>query len=217
MDDMAPYYRERAPVYDRVYSYPERQLDLRYLESHAMRVFENCRVLEIAAGTGYWTQFISQTAKSVLAVDREEAQLEELSRRDFKCPVESRVQDVYHVDRLVDEGRSFTGAFAGLWLSHVPRQRLKEFFCSLHQCLRPGATVLLIDNAPAQLVEFPITRRDEFGNTYQNRTLDSGVTHEVLKNFPSLEELRAMTEPFGEFQNYVDLENFWLFQYRHRR
>ena len=122
---MAPYYRERAPVYDRVYSYPERQLDLRYLESHAMRVFENCRVLEIAAGTGYWTQFISQTAKSVLAVDREEAQLEELSRRDFKCPVESRVQDVYHVDRLVDEGRSFTGAFAGRSALSRPRARYR--------------------------------------------------------------------------------------------
>ena len=136
MDDMAPYYRDRAPVYDRVYQYPERQLDLRFLESHVMRLFEKCRVLDIAAGTGYWTQFISRSAKSVLAVDREAAQLEELARRDFDCPVESRVQDVYHVDRLVDEGKSFTGAFAGLWLSHVPRQRLKEFFCSLHQCLR---------------------------------------------------------------------------------
>ena len=26
------YYKERAPIYDRVYSYPERQSDLRFLE-----------------------------------------------------------------------------------------------------------------------------------------------------------------------------------------
>ena len=34
IQDMTPYYRERAPVYDAVYGYPERQADLRFLESH---------------------------------------------------------------------------------------------------------------------------------------------------------------------------------------
>ncbi len=217
MDDMANYYRERAPVYERVYTYPERQSDLRFLESHVAQLFNHCRVLEVAAGTGYWTQFLARSAKSVLAVDRESAQLDELQKRRFDCPVETRIQDVYHLDRLVDEGKSFTGAFAGLWLSHVPRQRLKEFFCSLHQCLRPGSTVLLIDNSPAQLQQYPISRHDQHGNTYQMRSLDSGVSHEVLKNFPSFDELKAITAPFGEFQNYIDLENFWLFQYRQTR
>jgi len=34
-----------------------------------------------------------------------------------------------------------------------------------------------------------------------------------LKNFPALKELKQTTGPFGEFQNYIDLENFWPFQY----
>ena len=37
--------------------------------------------------------------------------------------------------------------------------------------------------------------------------------HQVLKNFPTLEELKQTTEPFGEFHSYIDLKNFWLFQY----
>lgn len=57
---MKAYYQERAPVYDRVYSYPERQGDLRFLEEYILQQFSELRVLEIAAGTGYWTQFLSK-------------------------------------------------------------------------------------------------------------------------------------------------------------
>jgi demethylmenaquinone methyltransferase/2-methoxy-6-polyprenyl-1,4-benzoquinol methylase len=213
IQDMTPYYRERAPVYDAVYGYPERQADLRFLESHVAGIFRGHHVLEVAAGTGYWTQFISKQAKSILAADREPAQLEELERRDLHCNVEPRVLDAFHMDRLVDEGRSFSAAFAGLWLSHVPKQRMLEFFCALHQCLKPGATVVLLDNSAVQCKRLPISHQDEFGNTYQQRTLDSGNSYSVLKNFPDLDELKDTTAPFGEFKNYIDLENFWLFQY----
>jgi len=213
MDGMSSYYKERAPVYDRVYGYPERQADLRFLEAHIQEMFSGRRVLEIAAGTGYWTQFISRSAKSILATDREGAQIDELLKRSYQCPIDTRIQDAYHMDRLVDEGKSFSGAFAGLWLSHVPKQRLKEFFTSLHQCLRPGARVILIDNSAVQCDRFPITSSDKNGNSFQTRELESGSRHQVLKNFPTLEELKQTTEPYGEFQNYIDLKNFWLFQY----
>ena len=58
---MKTYYRERAPVYDRVYTYPERQKDLRFLEDYIAKQFTGLDVLEIAAGTGYWTQFIARS------------------------------------------------------------------------------------------------------------------------------------------------------------
>lgn len=217
MDEMSDYYKERAPVYDRVYHYPERQSDLRFLEAHIPEVLKGRRILEVAAGTGYWTQFIAKSAKSILVTDREQAQLSELARREIGCQIEERILDAYHLDRLVDEGLSFTGAFAGLWLSHVPKQRLNEFFCALHQCLEPGAVVVLIDNTSVQSERLPLDSQDLHGNTYQRRTLDSGSTHRVLKNFPTLDELKKCTQEFGEFQNYIDLENFWLFQYTCKR
>jgi len=59
---MKEYYKERAPVYDRVYAYPERQDDLRELEEYIPAQFDGREVIEIAAGTGYWTQFIYKKA-----------------------------------------------------------------------------------------------------------------------------------------------------------
>lgn len=63
------YYAARAPVYDRVYRIPERQADLRRLQDWLPTLFEGRRILEIACGTGYWTQFVALVAKHVVATD----------------------------------------------------------------------------------------------------------------------------------------------------
>jgi demethylmenaquinone methyltransferase/2-methoxy-6-polyprenyl-1,4-benzoquinol methylase len=212
ISEMAQYYKERAPVYDRVYQYPERQRDLRLLEPHIPVQFENKNVLEVAAGTGYWTQFIARTARSLVATDLTQATLDELMKRPgLPGNVTSRVVDAYKIGESFQA--RFNGAFIGLWLSHVPKQRIHNFLDSLHQCLKPGATVVMLDNSLAQCKRLPIVRHDDYGNSYQDRQLDSGETHRILKNFPTLDELRAWVGEDGEFQNYIDLENFWLFQY----
>ena len=78
---MKAYYHERAPIYDKVYSYPERQKDLRNLEQYIPDQFKDKNILEIAAGTGYWTQFIAPIAKTVMAVDITENVLIQVKRR----------------------------------------------------------------------------------------------------------------------------------------
>ena len=75
------YYASRAPVYDRVYQIPERQNNLRYLEGWIPTLFKGRRVLEIACGTGYWTQFIAPAAEALTAVDIAKETLSEQSAR----------------------------------------------------------------------------------------------------------------------------------------
>ena len=60
--DLKRYYKDRAPIYDRVYAYPERQDDLRFLEGYISAQFAGLDILEVAAGTGYWTAFLSRTS-----------------------------------------------------------------------------------------------------------------------------------------------------------
>lgn len=207
---MKRYYKERAPVYDRVYHYPERQADLRFLESYIPKQFSGLKVIEIAAGTGYWTQFISNAASSILATDVAKETLEQLKKRKLGRSVHTKVADAYSLDGIAND---FSGAFAGLWLSHVPKQRRVEFLSSLHKHLITGATVLFIDNSTVQCNRLPISYTDRLGNTYQDRTLDSGGTYRVLKNFPTEPELLAVTERIALNPKYMELENFWLFQY----
>ena len=63
------YYSARAPEYDRVYLKPERQTDLGALKQWLPPLFAGARVLEVACGTGFWTQFIAPVAAEVVAID----------------------------------------------------------------------------------------------------------------------------------------------------
>ena len=207
---MHKYYASRAPVYDRVYHIPERQPDLRYLEGWIPTLFERKKVLEIACGTGYWTQFIAPVAKELTAIDVLEEPLQIAKTRPGVEEVCFLVEDAYHLS--VELG-VFDAAFAGLWLSHVPKERLNTFFSSLHKHLSAGATVLLIDNSKAQCRALPITGKDDKGNTYQDRVLDDGTTHRVLKNFPTSDDLEELIEGKGTNSEYRELEHFWMFQY----
>ena len=207
---MKAYYKERAPVYDEVYSYPERQEDLRFLEEYIPGQFEDRDVIEVAAGTGYWTQFIAPRSRSILATDANTEVLREMERRSIGNSVQKQVVDAYSIDELPG---TYNGAFAGLWLSHVPKQKIPEFLGKVHQLLCPQATVMFIDNSVAQCTRLPLSHADEDGNTYQDRTLENGKTYRVLKNFPTQSELMEVAGKLGTDHKFIELEHFWLFQY----
>lgn len=209
---MKQYYRERAPYYDRVYDYPERAADIARLKKQIPSLFMGLDIVEVAAGTGFWTQFIARSARSILATDLVQEPLNELIKRDLPS-VTSLTVDAFELENL---DRKFDGAFVGLWLSHVQIEKAECFFRSLHSVLKPGAKVAILDNTKAQCETFPIVRTDEWGNTYQSRELDDGSTHEVLKNFPSEEELREYVSLFGDRPKFIELEHFWLLEYEYK-
>lgn len=208
---MRDYYTARAPYYDVVYEKPERQNDIRMLKAWVPRLFAGHHVLEVACGTGYWTQIIAPMAASITATDALSEPLAVAIGRVNGNSVRFAIADAYSLPECLGQ---FDAAFAGLWLSHVPKQRLAAFFESLHKRLAPGAQVLLMDNSDAQCRDIPVTGRDTDGNTYQHRTLRDGSVHRVLKNFPTQPELEQMIEGIGLNSSYRLLEHFWTFHYQ---
>ncbi len=208
---MKTYYASRAPYYDAVYEKPERQRDIAFLRDHLPARFARRSVIEVACGTGYWSQFIAPVCSTYLATDGVAQPLEFARQRPGLAPSQCIVADAY---ALPPELGRFDGAFAGLWFSHVPIERRTEFFASLHGLLEPGARIVLIDNSPVQCQELPIAESDASGNTYQHRPLRDGSVHRVLKNFPSEAELRNCVARFdARNSRFQCLENFWLFEY----
>ncbi|GAA5176720.1 hypothetical protein GCM10025771_12150 [Niveibacterium umoris] len=209
---MKAYYSARAPYYDAVYEQPERAADIAFLRDHLPARFSGRRVLEIACGTGYWSQHLAPACTGLVATDGLDAPLAFAKQRPGVDPACCLVADAYALPESLGQ---FEGAFAGLWLSHVPIARRGEFLCGLHRRLRPGARVLFIDNSEVQCRDYPICDTDADGNTYQMRPLRDGSQHRVLKNFPHESELRAMVQTFGaELVDYRSLDNFWIFEYQ---
>lgn len=204
------YYAARAPHYDTVYDKPERRADIAFLREYLPSRFAGLEVLEVACGTGYWTQFIAPAAKAMTSTDVTDEPLARAKTRPGTEKVRWRRADAYSLPASLGW---FDAAFAGLWISHVPVQRRRAFVESLHRHLAPGSRVVFMDNSEVQCRELPIAERDEEGNTYQHRELPDGSVHRVLKNFPSPAELEDMTRDLGVHPHHRPLQNFWLFEY----
>ena len=110
--------------------------------------------------------------------------------------VQFQTVDSYTLAELADPAQdTFDAALAGCWWRHVPLHRLRPWPDTLHAGLAPGATVVFLDNSVLQTSSSPISRTDAQGNTCQQRPLDDGSSHEVLKNFASPEAAIAALGP----------------------
>lgn len=201
------YYQARAAEYDRVYDKPERQADLGWLRGWLARTLAGRRVLEIAAGTGYWTAVYADRAASVLATDVNPAPLEVArARRAWPATVRFAEADAFC---LADVGDRFDAVLAGFFWSHVRLADLDRFLAGAAGRLRDGGTAVFVDNRYVEGSSHPVSRADADGNTYQQRALADGTSWEVLKNFPSGADLRARLAPvFGSVQ-VTELTYYW--------
>lgn len=204
------YYSARAREYDAVYQKPERQHDLQAIAQWLPGVFERRSTLEVACGTGYWTQFIAREAQDVVALDASSEVLS-VARERAACEGVSFVRgDAYRLP--VGQGR-FEAAFAGFWLSHVPRHRVREFLSGLHRSLVEGAKVVFIDNRFVPGSSTPLAEEDDDGNTYQLRRLNDGSIHRVLKNFPPESALREAVSGLATSVRFHEWQYFWALEY----
>ena len=211
---LATYYAARAAEYERIYHKPERQADLQRLRKLIPAYFAECNVLEIACGTGYWTQFIATAASSITALDINPQTL--AIARDKPLPPQRVRFEVADVHALYPQYQSYSGAFAGFWWSHLKRSERRAFLQNLHRALTPGAVVVLLDNRYVEGSSTPVSHTDAGGNTYQQRALDDGSTHIVLKDFPTQAELLADIGADAMGVEYTALDYYWVMKYEFR-
>ena len=204
---MIDYYSARAREYDRVYEKPERQSELDKIKSWIGERFHQQEVLDLACGTGYWSQYLARNAKSLTGADLSLEVLEIASARDYPVHTEFIQSNLFSTPFLPG---SFDSVFAGFIISHIERQQLPDFADTLIRLVRPGGRIVLVDNLYVERSSTPISRQDERGNTFQLRTLSSGETHEVLKNFPTISEIQKLFDGRVGWMRWSWMEYYFL-------
>lgn len=213
---MPRYYAQRAKEYERVFDKPHRQANLAQLKLWLTEQFSGRQVLEIATGTGYWLPAATSQALSWLGTDINPEVLDEAKAKALDpAKVTFRLADAY-APGIVTAGEAspFDAGFAGLWFSHVPMSRQREWLQGLHSQLQPGARVLLIENRYVTGDSTPVHRFDAEGNGYQLRSLSDGSEHEVMKNFPSEARMQELLAGLGQDLVSQELDYFWTLSYR---
>ncbi|MFB9441476.1 class I SAM-dependent methyltransferase [Dactylosporangium vinaceum] len=180
------YYRSRAAEYDAT-AYgdlgPARERIARIVGELAPRG----RVLELACGTGLWTEPIARVADSVLAVDAAPEAIAIARERLTGGDVTFEVADIF----AFTTGERFDVVFFSAWLSHVPAERFAGFWQRLRGLLADGGRVLFIDEPVDN------SAKEAFvGDAIVERTLNDGRTFRIVKWFidPAAlsERLRAL-------------------------
>lgn len=201
VEDVTQYYAARAPVYDETAGYkePEGEALRLPIKTRYRNFFKDHTVLEIACGTGYWTPTIAQTAQSVLAVDINTALISQAKKRCRHLPnVKFEIADAYTLEGVPT---GFSAAFGIWWWSHIPVEKIAFFLKALHSKLIPGAMVLFVDQLP---YDGFVRRQDPGGNTIEQRSLPDGRLFEIVKNFPSEQDIHHILSDMAENVQFIE-------------
>ncbi len=214
-DDLGEYYRKRAEEYEEIYHRedPIRQHEQDLITYSMQEALKDRDVLEVACGTGYWTQFLSETARSITATDIESKVMELARYKQYTCPISFELADAYHFPYDV---QSFSGGLANMWFSHIPRKKLDAFLMNFHRVLKPHAHVFMCDNVFIPGIGGELITKEGDENTYKERKLKDGGTHLILKNYYSIQELSRIFhrhEPTFTAKNIFYGTCFWYISY----
>ena len=205
------YYSRRASEYEKIYEKPERQSDLQSLKRLVKEILQDKSVLEIACGTGYWTEIISSAAHSIVAIDSSKEVLDIARLKSYQ---ENNVKFINDdALSLLKIKNTFNSALCGFWFSHIHKNNIDSFITNLHTKLKPGSVVVMIDNNYVESSSTPVSRKDEEGNTYQLRKLEDGSKYEILKNFYLGDQLKNIFKNCSSNFEIIHLKYFWMMKY----
>lgn len=206
------YYGRRAKEYERIYlrEDPVRQTELAEIAQQMEVLFFRRDVLEVACGTGYWTERIAKNAKTITAVDLSEEALRVARQKNIKGDVRFIQGDAYHLEEI--QG-NFNAGCANFWFSHIPKARINEFLKQFHERIGKGSVVFLADNTYVEGVGGKLITKENDDNTYKVRALSDGTTYEIIKNYYSESELRSIFEPMSKGLKINIGECFWWVRY----
>ena len=219
LSEQRAFYRARAPEYDEWWQRRGRydrgeemavEWDRQVAEiDMALEAFgATGDVLELAGGTGWWTQRLSRTAGRLTVVDASSETLELNRQRVRRTDVEYVVADLFSwtPDRVFDV------VFFSFWLSHVPRARFTTFWDLVRSCLAPDGRVFFIDNRddPAPTMPSKDPYVEQYSPDLHLRRLSDGSKYRVVKVMYEPDELEVLLEEEG-WEAYVAATRWFIF------
>jgi ubiquinone/menaquinone biosynthesis C-methylase UbiE len=224
MQQQIAYYRARAGEYDEWfyrlgrYDHGEalnrqwfREVETVFTALH--QVGPVGRVLELAAGTGNFTQELLKISQHITAIDASPEMIE-INRRKLKAPNVDYVQaDVFAWEPEVE----YDMVCFGFWLSHVPPETLDAFLAKVCRALRVGGKLFLVDSrfSPTSTAQNHVLEDDD--NIFVARKLNDGREFTIVKVFYEPDSLQARLHEQG-FEVRVRLtENYFIFAEGTRR
>jgi demethylmenaquinone methyltransferase/2-methoxy-6-polyprenyl-1,4-benzoquinol methylase len=220
------YYRARAPEYDDWFlrrGHYDHGPELAELWEHETAEataaltalpLDAADVLELAPGSGAWTDRYVARVASVVGVDASPEMVERAVARlgERAAKVEFVFADIFGWS----PPRQFDAVVFCFWISHVPAARLDAFLRTVAAALRPGGYAFFVDTLPeptsGRADRPPAPRTGEV----QRRELLDGRRFDVIKNHWPADELRARFAVAGLDADIRETATYFQYGTAHR-
>ncbi len=232
LEGQQTYYRERAGEYDdwwerrgRFDRGPEHRNAWFAETTQVVAVLDSFAptgdVLELAAGTGNWTQELARHAGRVTAVDGSPETLEINRRKNGGTgEIDYVVADLFNWE----PPRRFDVVMFGFWLTHVPNERLDDFWVLIDRALKPDGRVFIVDSAHPDLATkgagaggdvhyksaAAVHSTLDVDSHLATRSLDDGREFKIVKRFWRPQDFTTDTARRGWHLNADETEHFFF-------
>lgn len=144
-------------------------------------------VLELACGTGIWTEQLLTISQRITAIDASPEMLA-LNRDRLKAPNVSYCEgDLF----TWEPQNQYDMVFFAFWLSHVPQEYLDAFLRKVCRALRPGGRLFLVDSRPAPTSSAHDHAPPDAQGSTHTRRLNDGRQFTIVKVFYDPDWLRS--------------------------
>ncbi len=217
-NEQVSYYRARAGEYDEWFRRDGRydrgpEANARWTEeigqvADALTAFNpSGDVLELAAGTGWWTERLAQHAAKVTAVDAAPETLAVNRGKMGDKPVRYIEADLFEWQ----PDRRYDVVFFSFWLSHVPPEGFDAFWGMVRACLKPGGRVFFLDSRYEETSTAADHRLEGEDATTVLRRLKDGREFRVVKVFYRPDELAARLAALGWAVDVRTTANYFIY------
>jgi ubiquinone/menaquinone biosynthesis C-methylase UbiE len=164
-------------------------------------------VLELACGTGIWTEQLLRIGQHITALDAS-PEVMEVNREKLKADNVSYEQaDLFQWEPT----QPVDLVFFGFWLSHVPPEQLDAFLAKVARATKPGGHVFLVDSQRADHSSAKDHVAYEPESVFHIRKLNDGREFKIYKVFYEPESLRAKLAEFGFDADVRETDNYFIY------
>ena len=218
LQEQIAYYRARSGEYDQWFYRLGRydrgeELNQRWFKEVDLvkkalhQVGEPEEILELACGTGIWTEELLKIGKKITAIDAS-AEVIAINRSKLNSPhIEYQQVDLFSWEPAAE----YDLVFFSFWLSHVPPELLESFLVKVYKSVCVGGQVFIIDSRfePTSTATNHILNDD--GSIYKSRKLNDGQEFQIVKVFYQPDELQKHLTKVGFQADVKVTEHYFIY------
>ncbi len=192
------YYNARAQEYDESVQQtgrytgpgiPEVDAEWQYIARSLHTLPKVNHTLELACGTGLWTQELLDISEHITAIDGAPEMLATNQAKLSSPRVRYQQADLFSWQPQAQ----YDLVFFAFWISHVPVEYLAAFLQQAAAAVKPGGRIFIADEpAGGKQLSGPLENEHE-----QTRTLHNGETYRIVKIYHDTDNLQRQLEALG--------------------